>query len=312
MSIPAGQNFSLARTPEQQIGRDYLKENRNKVKAIIINNTKLLEIGKKWGNKIRILDEKSAQLVSQILSRSPLQKVIENEKNKAEKNKIYLLVGNPENIIRKLDDYLSTLSPEERTDFHFVVGTPPVIGGERKLAKLIDYLYNQGGEITNLSKKEYCRLGVNFYDLKLLLKLLQPIRIITLQNSYKHEKFVPHLSGEFSLIENEEKKLQLKELKIESLALSSLLNLSKLEKNNNLDERSFKAENQKWFKAISREPNFFSDTELLVVYQDILLLQVGNEDHVSFLAKTYKLEYQAICQQLFLAEKNILVVSSQQ
>ena len=237
----------------------------------------LLEIGRNQGNKIRILDEKSSQLVSQILTKSPLKKVIENEKNKKDGNKIYLLVGNPENIRKKFDNYLSTLTPEKRTNFHFIVGTPPVIGGERKLAKIIDYLYSQGGEITNLSKKEYCQLGVNFYDLKLLLKLLQPIRIITLQNSYKYEKFTPYLPGKFSLIENghcldfpnhkfsplkvkeslitleellvkqrenlgqtgllifllitqwEEKKLQLKSLKIESLALSSLLNITKIE-----------------------------------------------------------------------------------
>ena len=237
----------------------------------------LLEIGRKREKKIRILDEKSAQLVNQILTKNPLQKVIENEKNKKESDKIYLLVGNPENIRKKLDNYLSNLSPEKRTNFNFIIGTPPVIGGERELAKLIDYLYSQGGEITNLSKKECCQLGVNFYDLKLLLKLLKPIRVITLQNSYKYEKFTPYLPGSFSLVENgrcldfpnqkfsplkvkqslinleellvkqkenlgqngllifllitqwEEKKLQLKSLKIESLALSSLLNISKLE-----------------------------------------------------------------------------------
>jgi mRNA degradation ribonuclease J1/J2 len=131
-----------------------------------------------------------------------LQKVIGNEKNKKESDKIYLLTGNPENIEKKLDNYLSNLSPEKRTNFNFIVGTPPVIGGERKLAKLIDYLYSQGGEITNLSKKEYCRLGVNFYDLKLLLKLLKPIRVITLQNSYKYEKFTPYFPDNFSLVEN--------------------------------------------------------------------------------------------------------------
>jgi hypothetical protein len=37
--LTTGQNFSLTRVQEQQIGRDYLKENRSKVKAIIVNNT---------------------------------------------------------------------------------------------------------------------------------------------------------------------------------------------------------------------------------------------------------------------------------
>jgi mRNA degradation ribonuclease J1/J2 len=43
--LTAGQSFSLARAQEQQIGRDYLKANRSKIKAIIVNNTSWQNIG---------------------------------------------------------------------------------------------------------------------------------------------------------------------------------------------------------------------------------------------------------------------------
>ena len=82
------------------------------------------------------------------------------------------------------------------------MGIPPVIGGEAKLAGLTDYLYTQSEEITNLSKKEYLNLGLSFYDFKLLIKLLQPTGIITLQNSYKNEKYLNRLPGKFLTINN--------------------------------------------------------------------------------------------------------------
>ena len=36
------------------------------------------------------------------------------------------------------------------------------------------------------------------------------------------------------------------------------------------------------------------------------------DNHTSFLAKTYKLEYQEICQKLFQNRKNIVIISNQQ
>jgi len=83
-----------------------------------------------------------------------------------------------------------------------VVGIPPVIGGEEQLARLIDYLYTQSELITNLSKKEYLSLGISFYDFKLLMQLIKPIGIISLQNSYKNEKFFANLPGNFLSVGN--------------------------------------------------------------------------------------------------------------
>jgi hypothetical protein len=64
--------------------------------------------------------------------------------------------------------------------------------------------------------------------------------------------------------------------------------------------------------VIAKKPNFFSDTELLMIDKDIVLLKTLNDNHTSFLARAYKLEYQEICQKVFQNRKNIVIVSNQQ
>lgn len=83
-------------------------------------------------------------------------------------------------------------------------------------------------------------------------------------------------------------------------------------KENNLTENSFLMEKRKWEREIAKEPNFFSDTELLMLNSDILLLKTLDDNHTSFLAKTYKLEYQEICQKVFQNRKNIIIISDRQ
>lgn len=152
-------------------------------------------------------------MISQFLVKSPLQIVIEKEKDlngnftsplkrKKENGDIYLLVNNPEKIEQEIKYCLNNFSPQQKASFQFIVGIPPVIGGEMRLARIIDYLYTQSEEIINLSKKEYLSLGVSFYDFKLLLQLLRPLRIITLQNSYKNKNFLTHLPGKFLILDN--------------------------------------------------------------------------------------------------------------
>ena len=246
----------------------------------------LLELAQSWGKKVQILNKRFKLLLSQFLVKSSLQSVIEKEEdlsksfNSLPKRKdgesIYLLVNNPEKIEQEIKYCLTNFSPQQKASFQFIVGIPPVIGGEMRLARIIDYLYTQSEEIINLSKKEYLSLGVSFYDFKLLLQLLQPLRIITLQNSYKNKNFLTHLPGKFLTLDNgyafsfpdqkllalkvketlisldetlikqrdnlsqdglliimltadwKENKLQLKEIKIEPIAISSALNIPKL------------------------------------------------------------------------------------
>ena len=83
-------------------------------------------------------------------------------------------------------------------------------------------------------------------------------------------------------------------------------------KENQLLTLDFTREKEKWVKEINQQPNFFSDTELLLIHQDILLLKVFNDSQVDFLAKTYQLECQKVCQKLFQTNKNILIVSDRQ
>ena len=81
---------------------------------------------------------------------------------------------------------------------------------------------------------------------------------------------------------------------------------------NNLLNQNFTSEKEKWAKETNQKPNFFSDTELILIYQDTLILKALTDNQVSFLAKTYQLEYQAICQKLFQAKKNIHALQSRQ
>lgn len=156
---------------------------------------------RKREKKVRIINKDFSSLLSQILIKDHCREVIKNS-DKKEPGEVYLLVSNPKNISQKLSECLANFSPAERVNFHFVVGTPPVIGGEAKLAQLIDYLYTQSETITNLSKKEYLSLGLSFYDFKLLIRLLSPTGIITVQNSYKNKNFFNHLPGKFLTLNN--------------------------------------------------------------------------------------------------------------
>jgi len=76
--------------------------------------------------------------------------------------------------------------------------------------------------------------------------------------------------------------------------------------------QNFASEKEKWAKKVNQKPNFFSDTELILIYQDTLILKALTDNQVSFLAKTYQLEHQTICQKLFQDKKNIVLVSEQQ
>lgn len=82
---------------------------------------------------------------------------------------------------------------------------------------------------------------------------------------------------------------------------------------NNLLTQDFTAEKEKWNKGINQEPNFFSDTELLLIYQDIILLKTLTDNQTSFLAKTYQLANQTICQKIFQGnKKDVILISERQ
>ncbi|RHZ35696.1 hypothetical protein [endosymbiont GvMRE of Glomus versiforme] len=81
---------------------------------------------------------------------------------------------------------------------------------------------------------------------------------------------------------------------------------------NDLKTKKFVEVKLRWKREKDKEPNFFSDTELLLEHQDIVLLKVINNNHAFFLAKNYQLEHQSICQKLFQEKKNIIIISEEQ
>ncbi|CFW93134.1 protein of unknown function [endosymbiont DhMRE of Dentiscutata heterogama] len=83
-------------------------------------------------------------------------------------------------------------------------------------------------------------------------------------------------------------------------------------KENHLLDKDFTQKKAKWTQAINQQPNFFSDTELLLAYQDALLLKVLTESQANFLVKTYQLEYQNICEKLFQEPKNVFLIGARQ
>ena len=81
---------------------------------------------------------------------------------------------------------------------------------------------------------------------------------------------------------------------------------------NHLREKIFFSQKIVWKKEIDKNPGFFSDTELLLVAEDILLLQVSDTNAASFLAKNYLFSYQLTCQRVFSEKKNIILISQDQ
>jgi len=98
--------------------------------------------------RVQIPDQKFLLLIRQILAKSFLGRVIGKE------GEITLLVVDYTNIETKLHNYLKETSPEQKSDLRFVIGVSPAIGGEEKLARVVDYLHDQSEKITNLSKNE--------------------------------------------------------------------------------------------------------------------------------------------------------------
>lgn len=93
-----------------------------------------------------------------------------------------------------------------------------------------------------------------------------------------------------------------------SLCYLPLSSLQEWLKNNNLLNKNF-AETKKQWKNLSP---FFIDTKLLVSEQDIILLQVEDENVAEYLAKTYQIKEQQVCQELFGENKNFILLTKRQ
>ncbi|CAG8772078.1 5417_t:CDS:2, partial [Racocetra persica] len=152
----------------------------------------------------------------------------------------------------RISDCLKKFSPAQKSNFHFLLGIPPVVGSEEKLARIVDFLHTQSSEITNLS----IILLQNSYKSAKHLTCL-PNRIFRLPNQcfyqFPNAKFarlrvkrslatleeilVRQRKGLqedglliiFFLASWQEEKLELKKLRLELIGISSQVNLPKLE-----------------------------------------------------------------------------------
>ena len=149
----------------------------------------LLTLAYQHRKRVQIPDQKFLLLIRQILAKSFLGRVIGKE------GEITLLVVDYTNIETKLHNYLKETSPEQKSDLRFVIGVSPAIGGEEKLARVVDYLHDQSEKITNLSKNECFKFRTSLKEWKLLFQLLQPSHIFLLQNSYKNASYFPYFPG---------------------------------------------------------------------------------------------------------------------
>ena len=139
---------------------------------------------------------------NKLKSAKPL--VQEKEENSVDKDNIYLLVGSPTNLEERLRTVFEKgYFVQKNITFTFIVGISIAHLGEKKTANIIDYLYQQKGEIYNLSRSETASLGTSFADLKLLLEIIHPHSVITLQNSYKQKKYLIYLKNHFLICPNQ-------------------------------------------------------------------------------------------------------------
>ncbi|WNE41096.1 MAG: hypothetical protein mread185_000553 [Mycoplasmataceae bacterium] len=83
-------------------------------------------------------------------------------------------------------------------------------------------------------------------------------------------------------------------------------------KENNFPKSNVSIQKEIWKKAIDYRVNFFTETELISVDDDIIVLKIPNQAQLLFLAKNYQLEHQSICQKLFKNKKNIILVTDNQ
>lgn len=92
-----------------------------------------------------------------------------------------------------------------------------------------------------------------------------------------------------------------------------LLKLQEWLKENSLWEKDFAENKKQWKQELENNlPSFFIDTELLMIEKDLIFLQVEDENVQEYLAKTYQVKEQKICQKLFGENKHLILLTKKQ
>jgi len=161
----------------------------------------LLEFAKQQKVKVKVLNNSFNLLLKKVLDNNSLSSVLASGK---EEKVIYLLVVNSENAEKAIPFYWENFLQKKLNLPVFVVGIPPMSGGLESLARTVDYLHNQRGEVIDLSRSNHLSLGTSLDDLKLLWEIIQPRVTISLQNSYKHSKYFNYFSLPFIRLNNQQ------------------------------------------------------------------------------------------------------------
>ncbi len=147
-----------------------------------------LEIAQSFNRKVNVLDHQMYLLLGRILEGSSLLKTIKFD-NYARNNINLLTTG-----IGEMDKKIISHSTPNNS-LLFVSCLFPVSGSEEKLARVIDFLHSQNNQVLNLGRSENLSIGTSFYDLKFILKNLNPNGLLLLQSSYKHGKYFSNLKS---------------------------------------------------------------------------------------------------------------------
>ena|SRR5437764_1412892 len=111
--------------------------------------------------RIQILDKNFFFLLNKILDKNQLKNVITLEKGSD-----FLLPVEHLDIENKVKRYIKLVEETNQnlSDICFVIGASPVIGGKKKLSRVIDFLHIKSKEIIDLSKEEYFKFGTKIVD----------------------------------------------------------------------------------------------------------------------------------------------------
>ncbi|HXN54612.1 MAG TPA: hypothetical protein VN854_01440 [Mycoplasmatales bacterium] len=144
------------------------------------------EIAQKLNINVNVLNENMFKFLSEIFIGTLFSKIMRSYSDQDELG-IYLLTLNFKEIVKEASEFIT-----EGKNQTFIYCLFPMSGAEGRIARLADFLHSFNNEFVDLSRK-MINIGTNFYDLKLILRNLNPNVFILLQNSYKNSDFLEGL-----------------------------------------------------------------------------------------------------------------------
>lgn len=163
-----------------------------------LHTMELLEFSFKLKKKVVIFNKSILYVLKNTFFNSTNKKMIfDGEETINDRtDTVYIFHLNPDQFINfYLEEHLSKFSNDDIKKIRFIIILSSILGWEKKMSDLVDYLYTKSEMVTNLSKsqKSYLRLGISFNDLLILLDKLNPLLIFFTNNSYRSKEILDHL-----------------------------------------------------------------------------------------------------------------------